>query len=392
MSQIRKFINILEAPELKKQVIDLVKQTDDQPLLQKVYNALAMGDLPTRLETLLSKDADASKFVTKIASTIVAMNYPPADKEAFIKQYPKGFINTESLLSGSKLSFNQFVTPGLPASLFKILSVELTSQGVGPGEVALAVLSPHVSWSGRAVGGGDVQIGNKAVEVKTTVSSGGRWMNPRKANMNMPAIAKAITTAIAETRKKNKQKGLEPFVMPDRVNVIAWAEQIRPMIDPSLLPNVTKTMADAYFNQVKNTAYQKALLSGNGAQIRDAIITVGYANYKKYSNFAGILLMDIKSESAQYFEEVNTIKGDIKVDTAYVYAPEGEAMPKVSLLNTSGPTSDADMDTGDETGDIRPKRKSKKEPEAPISTHNVKGLRPTKAAPKPVADSPRARR
>jgi hypothetical protein len=141
MSNIRKFINILEAPELKKQVIDLVKQTDDQPLLKKVYDALAMGDLPARLQNLLSKDADASKFVGKIASTIVAMDYPASDKEAFIKQYPKGFINTDKLLSSSKLSFNQFVTPGLPADLFKILSVELVSQGVGPGEVALAVLT-----------------------------------------------------------------------------------------------------------------------------------------------------------------------------------------------------------------------------------------------------------
>lgn len=378
MSEIRKFINIIEAPELKKQVIDLVKQTDDQPLLQKVYNALAMGDLPDRLQSLLSKDADASKFVEKIANTIVAMDYPPNDKEAFIKQYPKGFINTESLLSGSKLRFNQFVTPGLPAALFKILSVELVSQGVGPGEVALAVLSPEVSWSGRAVGGGDVQIGKKAVEVKTTVSSGGRWMNPRKANMNMPAIAKAITTAIAETRKKNKQKAAAPFEMPDRVNAIAWAQQIRPMIDPSLLPGVTKTMADAYFNQVKNTAYQKALLSGDGAQIRDAIISVGYANYKKYSKFAGILLMDIKSESAQYFEDVADIKNDIKVDTAYVYAPEGEAMPKVSLLGTGGPTTDTGLG-GDDEVEARPRRKAKGEPEAPVATHGVKGLRPKTA-------------
>lgn len=390
MNELRRYLTLLtEDAKLKKQVIDLVKSTDDEPLLQKVYNALSMGDLPARLKTILSKDADASKFVEKIANTVIAMDYPTQAKEDFAKQYPKGFIDIDKLLDGNRYRFNQIMPPGLPTELFKILTVELASHGVGPGEVALAVLSPKISWSGRAVGGGDIQIGNKAVEVKTTVSSGGRWMNPRKAKMNMAAIAKAMTQAIMDTRKKNKIKG-EPFEIPDRINTMVWVDQIRPQIDPSLLPSLTKVMADSYFNQVDNSKYQKALMSGNSQQIREALLDVGYKNYKKYSGFNGMLLMDVKSESAQYFEDLAKAKDSLKVDTAYVYAPETEAMPKVTLLPQGGGGVGSDEGSAEQPTTTR---RSRRAPEPEIKTHAVSGLRPkTAAAKSPAASSSRARR
>lgn len=391
MNELRRYLTLLtEDAKLKKQVIDLVKSTDDEPLLQKVYNALSMGDLPARLKTILSKDADASKFVEKIANTVIAMDYPTQAKEDFAKQFPKGFIDIDKLLDGNRYRFSQIMPPGLPTELFKILTVELASHGVGPGEVALAVLSPKISWSGRAVGGGDIQIGNKAVEVKTTVSSGGRWMNPRKAKMNMSAIAKAMTQAIMDTRKKNKVKG-EPFEIPDRINTMTWVDQIRPQIDPSLLPALTKVMADSYFNQVDNSKYQKALMSGSSQQIREALLDVGYKNYKKYSGFNGMLLMDVKSESAQYFEDLAKAKDSLKVDTAYVYAPETEAMPKVTLLPQGGGGGvGSDEGSAEEPAKTRRARRA---PEPEIKTHAVSGLRPkTAAAKSAAASSPRARR
>jgi hypothetical protein len=63
---------------------------------------------------------------------------------------------------------------------------------------------------------------------------------------------------------------------------------------------------------------------------------VGFANYKKYSGFDGILMMDVSSQGLQYFTDYSQMSGKVKVDSAYLYAPESEAMPKVRLLPLGG--------------------------------------------------------
>lgn len=312
--------------DLKTQAIDAVRGTDDERLLRKVIVTLQAGDIEDRIEKTLSQDPDAKKFVTKIAEIVVRISAPIEEKNQFLERYSKGILDTTKLLDGSLHSFSDLVGAGFNTELFTALSVALTSQGVGPGEVALAVMSPKVSWSGRASGGGDINVGDKAVEVKTTVASGGRWINARKATMDMASIEKTLTDAITKSTGKRPESA-----MPSRISVSNWVNNIRPLIDSKLLPAVTKTMADALFNHTNNEQYQQALQSGSAEDIKDTILDVGFANYKAYSGFDGILLMDVPSQTAQYFRDYDSMRGRIKSETPYVYAPESEAMPKVGL-------------------------------------------------------------
>jgi hypothetical protein len=323
----RNLINIFEDPALKKQVIDVVKSTDDTAVLQKVLNTLKAGNIEERITGVLSKDADASRFIKQIAQVIVHIDAPVESKDAFLKQYKRGIIDTGKLLDGNAHSFDDLINgDDFAKELFIVLAKTLTSQGVGPGEVALAVMSPDISWSGRAVGGGDIQVGNKAVEVKTSISSGGRWINTRKANMNMQGILKAIQGAMVPGPNGQIE------ALPERINPDYWVNKIRPVIDPNQLNAVTKVMADGLFNAVDNSRYQQALEGGAPADIREAILAVGFDNYKEYSKFDGMLLMDVKTESAQYFEDYDSMIGKIKSDMPYIYGPESEGMPKVTLL------------------------------------------------------------
>ena len=336
----RDLINLIESPDLKKQVIDVVKTIDDPTLLQKVLDTLKAGNIEERIKGVLSKDADATRFIEKIADIIVAIKAPVEEKNEFLKQYPKGIVNTELLLDGRQHTFSELVGPGFNTKLFSVLTEALVSQGVGPGEVALAVLSPQIKWSGRASGGGDIQIGDQSVEVKTSVKSGGRWINARKATMDMPAIQKAIIKAVQETERKSGQPE-QPIEIPARLNPATWIEQFRSRIDPKLLPSTTKTMANGLFNHTNNTKYQQALQNGDANTIRDAILSVGFDNYKSYSKFDGILMMNASRQVAQYFKDYNSMKGSIQSDTPYVYAPESEAMPKVVLMDTMAGTTDS---------------------------------------------------
>lgn len=344
MKTFRELLNIFEA-DIKQQAIAAVQSTDDANLLQKVVDTLKAGNIEERIKNVLSKDADANRFIEKLADIIVAIKAPVEEKDAFLKQFPKGIVNTNLLLDGRQHTFSELVGPGFNTELFKILTQVMVSQGVGPGEVALAVLNPQIKWSGRAAGGGDIQVGNQAVEVKTSVSAGGRWINARKATMNMPGIKTNIVKGIVESQKKQGNE-IDPasIEIPARLNPATWVESFRPMIDASLLKDVVKGMADGLFNHTNNALYQQALAGGDAAQIKDSILDVGFNNYKSYSHFDGILMMDLKGEVAQYFKDYPSMKGSIRTGTTYVYAPESEAMPQVVLMNTMGNSTSAGDD------------------------------------------------
>lgn len=344
MTDLRKLINIVSEaePTLKKTVMDLVKSTDDDTLLQKVLKTLKAGNIDERIVKVMGKDPDASKFVDKIANIIMSMDAPIEEKNAFLDKYAKGkgVLNANMLTDGKAHTFLEVCGgSNFAKDLFVILSTTLVSQGVGPGEVALAVFHPDIAWSGRAVGGGDIQIGSKAVEVKTSVSSGGRWINARKAKLDITGIENAIIEADATVMTKFfKQKKPMPRGLPARLSIDEWVNKIRPDLAhmPDVLADCAKKMANGLFNQVPNTIYAKALVSGNAMQIKDAILKVGFANYKKYSGFDGILMMDVSSAGLQYFTDYSQMAGKVKVDSAYLYAPESEAMPKVRLLPLGG--------------------------------------------------------
>ncbi|CAB4129601.1 hypothetical protein UFOVP116_53 [uncultured Caudovirales phage] len=330
MSILRKFIDIVSEAEdaLKKTVIDMVNSTDDDKLLNKVLTALKAGNIDERIVSTVSKDPDASKFGKQIANVIVNMDFPIEEKDAFLAKFPKGVIDPAKLLDGSPHTFLDLVDgDNFTKELFKLLTTTLVSQGVGPGEVALAALHPNIAWSGRAAGGGDILVNNRAIEVKTSVASGGRWINPRKAKMNLPQVLSALSNAT----------GIDKW--PDRINASKWCSEILPAINeknPDKLVATCSAIASSLFTSVDTSAYSDALKSGNLKTIIDEHLRTGFENYKAVSDFEGILLMDVRSESAQYFGDYDSMKGRIKSDAVYIYAPEGEIMPKVTLLAAAG--------------------------------------------------------
>jgi len=323
----RNLINIIEDKQLKKEIIGVVNATDDFTVLQRVLNVLKAGNIDERIKSVIGKDGDAQYFLKQIVKAILDIEAPIEEKNEFLNRYEKGTVIVSSKLLDSELhSFADLVGNGFTLELFKQLSVDLTSQGVGPGEVALAVLSPDIQWSGRIAGGGDIIVNKKAVEVKTRVKEGGRWINARKAKLDLAGIHAAMTSNL-----------LTPVEIPDRVNTTTWADTIRPAIDPKKLKDVVKKIADSTFKFVDNAQYQTALISGDAATIVNAYLNVGYDNYKKYSGFEGMLLMDVPTEQIQYFRDYADMNGSISTGTCYIMAPESEMMPQVILDPGAGP-------------------------------------------------------
>jgi len=328
MTDLRKLINLFEDPQLKKEIIKVVHATDDFAVLQRVLNTLKAGNIDDRIKSVIGKDGDAQPFLKKIVSAIISIESPIEEKNAFLDKYSSGsVINSSLLLDGKLHSLSELVGTGFSLELFKQLSLDLTSQGVGPCEVALAVLSPEIVWSGYSGGGGDIQVKKKAIEVKARASKGGRWINARKAKLDL----QGIVTAIVEN------SNIDPTAIPDRINTSYWVDSIRPQIDPKKLRATAKKIADCTFKFVDNSLYQQALMSGDASAVVNSYLSTGYDNYKKYSAFAGMLLLDLPTEQLQYFVDYAEMNGNIGVGTTYIYAPESEMMPQVILAPGSGP-------------------------------------------------------
>jgi hypothetical protein len=330
----RNLINILaeaDAP-IKKEIVAQVKQTHDINVLNRVLNVLRAGNLDEKISAVLSQDADAANFLETVADVILKINAPIEEKDAFLNRFPKGIINTSLLLDGGLHSYLDIVNgDNFARTVLATLAAHRTliPQGVGPGEIALAILSPQIKWSGRIKGGGDIIVGKTAIEVKTTLESGGRWVNARKADQDMASIKNAILDAF-------RQINTNPPAIPPRLNPNIWVDQIRPRLALAGKPNVLKRcvgiMAKGLFAHANTSDYESALLNGTAADISASILKTGFENYKNYSNFDGILMMNNNSESVQYFTSYESMQGLIKSDVAYIMAPDSEGMPKVDLI------------------------------------------------------------
>ena len=314
----RSFEFVKEDPrELQTAITTLVKKTKDEALLNRVYNALRSSDVTQRISAALSKDGDSEKFLDTLTSVVLNTEGTVDEKIAFADNYSKGYIKIRSLFSKKKVGYDDFIVPGFPQKVFDAL-IPVIKQGVGPGELALSIMSPAIRFTGQETGGGDLQVkGVGFVELKTEQSSGGRWINARKANMDLSAIKNAL------------EKYSEP--LGARVSVPAWLQIRQQINNKGTVNRLSKLIANATFNQVENSIYAAALAAGDAQQIKTAVLSVGFENYKAYSNFDGLLIMSVPQRTAQYFTTIEELLPNIRSDSPYILAPESEMMPRVRI-------------------------------------------------------------
>lgn len=304
--------------DTKQNIVNLVENTHDGLVLLQVLKTLELGNIDYRIQTAVRTNPTAHAFCKQISNIIISSDATVVEKDEFLNKFSTGILDVKKLIDGTPHLFGELVGPGFSTEVFAELSTTLVSQGVGPGEIALAVLSPHVQWCGRSAGSGDIIIDGKNIEVKTSVKSGGRWINARKAKMNLSAIKDAIE------RSTN-------LTVPARLGIPNWVNTFRPAIQTSELNNICSVIGRGLFSAVDTTAFERTLMIGTVDAIIDEMLRTGYENYKTLSGFDGMLMIDMKSQTAQYFSSYNEMRGNIKIDSAYLYGPESETMPKVSL-------------------------------------------------------------
>ncbi|HAP31194.1 MAG TPA: hypothetical protein DCR01_04425 [Flavobacteriales bacterium] len=178
------------------------KLQSDPDLVDEVFKQLSLkakdieGNFINRFVAMLDpektspeRDQAYSNFLKKYAEIISEVESTTEEKFAFIGGLgKKSYVNEKALLKPGKSSWDDWLLPNeFARKLFDRAfgDPRLTTDNKGPGEAALAILSPKIKL---AVGGsGDIEVGNIPVEVKAAAgtSTGAGRLTPTKNTLGI---------------------------------------------------------------------------------------------------------------------------------------------------------------------------------------------------------------
>ena len=294
-------------------------------MLDKIYQALEKSTLDERIAGALEKDEDAKSKLKVFAGLVMNTEGTFADKQAFVQNYPNGYIDVEKLKTPNQVhGFSEWLMGDeFVKRVFDNLYT-YAPQGIGPGEYALAVLSPEIKASGRSAdSAGDLVILGEMCEVKAKQSSGGRFVDVRKAKMNQRAIEAAF-----------KNLGIDPG---RAVSAKKWTDSVRSeaqQADTAGFKDLVTTILEGAFAFLDKNQTQKlraAIETGENNQIKHEWGLASFQNYKTMSKFETMLLLDGPKRHSLYFTDAEAVSGVLKAQQPLLYGPDQEVHPQMEF-------------------------------------------------------------
>jgi len=282
---------------LRKDIIDQVKKTQDEELLDKIYTVLNQSGLADRIAGTLERDTDTKGYTDIITQIIIDTPGTFQEKYDFINGFPTGYVDIEKMLSGNRVKFTDLLTGGkFVVSVFNRLKRETFGSAKGPGEFALAVMSPHIRINGK----GDLNIGDQIIEVKASagkeVSSGGGRLG-EGGLIKYDDVAKII--------EKNIKAKLS-VVAPNGVG-LAGLTKLSSKLSSSERMRFGKELFGYMFSGAGANISDLVSAFASGTDLRDAYVKANYDAYKTESGFDGIMIMNFALGELHYFRDVNDL-------------------------------------------------------------------------------------
>lgn len=172
-------IEDLSVPDLKKEIIGQVQGMEDFKLLDRIYQVLSQTNIKQKIENALIVTTTGSgigKIDTVINDMLMSISTLPgtsSEKLQFVESLEKGTAINIDALQLATADFSDVFDLSFAQDFF-IANANFGRgrQMKGPGEFALAIMSPAISLAKK----GDITINGKHIEVKAALNStaGGR--------------------------------------------------------------------------------------------------------------------------------------------------------------------------------------------------------------------------
>jgi hypothetical protein len=229
----RAFEIITEDAATKRMVVrTLSKLPDDAAIFSQVYKQIIGEPLGNRLSNYINarKDPDAIKAAKWLVQAIPTLGDSKEVKEFISKFANPEFdpIDTKALIPSGGMpkpaELLSVVKDPFAKKLFEKIFQEFSGKSdAGPGEAALAILSPNITYASP----GDISVDGSKIEVKASRSTGGKagriWDTPIN------------------------QKPMLQLLQPLGLTVYTVLDGEQPFPDPELAPQFIKTACEAWF-------------------------------------------------------------------------------------------------------------------------------------------------
>ena len=325
--------------DLKAQIKDKIDIETDRVTLDRVYQALDRANIDEKLLSAISRDPDMKVGVVKklkdyIIRIIMTTQGSTQDKKDFIAtlESGKGFIDTDKLLTKNQIVNVKDLLLGnndFADKVFMELLEMPIPQGVGPGEIPMALLSPKI----KIVGGskeapGDLQIGKKFVEVKAEKDGTPGRLSDDKVKINFSRSVDMIRKAGITDKRIALYPGKLAVKEGERVNVVgensvverfkANGIDVKPLADT--IANELNAGRESKEDKKLEKALSLAIQENDPKEVMLQNTRLQLGMYKSAKKFDGMLFLNVKKRDNvySYYTEDNTFD-NINIDAGTIY-------------------------------------------------------------------------
>ena len=300
-------------PERLKKIDRITRKLQSDPeLVDEIFKQISTkakdieGNFINRFIAMLNPDntrpeADQafSNFLRKYAEVISEVESTTEEKFAFIGNLgKKSYVDTGKLLKPGKSSWDDWLAnDDFARKLFDHAfgDPRLTTDNKGPGEAALAILSPDIKLS---IGGsGDIEVKNTPVEVKAAAgqSTGAGRLTPTKntlGNYDSKVVAKMLFP-----NDQTKQDALTQNYRNCSANIFGKFVE-----DFQLETNQVQTLLSNIFKEESiQDMVSKVAAKGKNITGKD-LLGLSIYNYGRSQNDEHFLILVKSTRSSLYFQ------------------------------------------------------------------------------------------
>lgn len=325
--------------DLKAQIKDKIDIETDRVTLDRVYQALDRANIDEKLLSAISRDPDMKVGVVKklkdyIIRIIMTTQGSTQDKKDFIAtlESGKGFIDTDKLLTKNQIVNVKDLLLGnndFADKVFMELLEMPIPQGVGPGEIPMALLSPKI----KIVGGskeapGDLQIGKKFVEVKAEKDGTPGRLSDDKVKINFSKSVDMIRKAGITDKRIALYPGKLAVKEGERVNVVgensvverfkANGIDVKPLADT--IANELNAGRESKEDKKLEKELSLAIQENDPKEVMIQNTKLQLGMYKSAKKFDGMLFLNVKNRDNvySYYTEDNSFDS-INIDSGTIY-------------------------------------------------------------------------
>jgi hypothetical protein len=326
-----------EVDDLQKQIADRVMKVADPAILHRVEAILRKGGITRISNAYFKRDSDAEKFINRLATMIIELEIPTADKMAFLKEFATtNMIIPEKIFdnSGTAQSMDSWFQGSTTAqTMFKAMIndpglIGKNAGEAGPGELAIACFHRKITAGTDPKASYDLKYGSDLIEVKTSAGGkgGGRW-----TAMNDYPLDTYIRSSESRIDPKKCPKSVSMFrstrqsakTLPNIVDVLSDPQYLKEEGGQPIMiaeqKQIFKRLLQYAYPNADDQLINKAASSYPDHTTRD-IAPVAFASYKAKQDFTSMLLMKASGDNITtlHFNDLSVAVDKFKLGALYL--------------------------------------------------------------------------